>query len=263
MDIFNEFCNIAKVSEQPKLNVAVSFMWFHFFTTNQHDVSIKEINQYFIDANLSAYNSTYLKRDLTKSSKTTRGSAKDTYKLSRKSLEELNASFLPHLDKEIAITEKANIAITPYLAPSDIEAAREMAGLYVILHCLENSVRNFIADVLTKKFGSNWWDKAKNSDFERKLNERKAKEAKNKWLSPRGKTSPLYYIDWGDLVKIIRKFESDFNPHIDELKFVELRLEELEKIRNIIAHNGVIPAKDDFDIVILHFKHWCKQLNVT
>ena len=262
MDIFNEFCNIAKVSEQPKLDVAVLFMWFHLFKTKQHDVSIKEINQYFNNANLSAYNPTYLKRDLSRSSKATKGSTKGTYKLSRKSLDELNATYLPHLNKEVAITEQANIAITPYLTVSDIEAARKMAGLYVILHCLENSVRNFIEDILTKKFGANWWDKTKNTDFEKKLTERKAKESKNKWLSPRGKTSPLFYLDWGDLVKIIRKFESDFNPHIDEVKFVELRLEELEKIRNIIAHNGVIPAKDDFDIVILHFKHWCKQLKV-
>lgn len=58
MNPFNEFCDIAKVSERPKLEVAVSFMWFHQYITNQFDISIKEINQYFIDAHLSAYNPT-------------------------------------------------------------------------------------------------------------------------------------------------------------------------------------------------------------
>jgi hypothetical protein len=96
--------------------------------------------------------------------------------------------------------------------------------------------------------------------LEKKVKERKEKETKNKWLSPRGKSSPLFYIDWGDLVKIIRKFENDFKPFIDEMKFVELRLDELEKVRNIIAHNGVLPSSDDFDRVILHFKDWCRQV---
>jgi Swt1-like HEPN len=260
MDIFNEFCNIAKVSEQSKLKVAVSFMWFHQFKTKEHDVSIKELNQYFVDAHLSAYNPTYLKRDLSRSTKSTKGVKKDTYKLSRKALDELNTLYLPHLNKDIAITEQANINITPYLSSTDIDDARKMAELYIILHCFENSVRNFIEDILTKKIGKNWWDTAKNKELEQKIKERKDKEAKNKWLSPRGKTSLLLYLDWGDLVKIIRKFESDFNPHIDEVKFVELRLEELEKIRNIVAHNGVIPSKDDFDRVVLHFKDWCNQL---
>jgi hypothetical protein len=135
-----------------------------------------------------------------------------------------------------------------------------MAGLYIILHCLENSVRKFIIDILEKKIGSNWWDKAKNAELEKKIKERKEKEAKNKWLSPRGSLSPLYYLDWGDLVKIIRKFETDFKSFFDEMKFVELRLEELEKVRNIIAHNGVLPSNDDFDRVVLHFKDWCKQV---
>lgn len=260
MDIFNEFCNISKVSELPKLDVVISFMWFHQYKTKQHDISLKEINEYFIAAHLSAYNSTYLKRDLTKCSKTTKGSKKDTFKLNRKILLELETLYLPYLDKEVAITELANINITPYLNSDDIENARKMAGLYIILHCLENSVRNFIDDILTKKIGKEWWNSAKNKELEQKVKERKEKELKNKWLSPRGITSPLFYLDWGDLVKIIRKFEADFNPPITEMKFVESRLDDLEKIRNIIAHNGVIPSKDDFDRVILHFKDWCNQI---
>lgn len=260
MDIFNEFCNIAKITEKPKLDIAISFMWFHLFKTKRHDISLKEINQYFVNANLSAYNPTYLKRDLSRSAKATKGSVVGSYKLNRKTLDELNEIYLPYLNREAPIMEQANIGITPFLTQADIESARKMAGLYVILHCLENSVRNFIDNILTKKEGPNWWDKAKNSGFEKKLKERKDKELKNKWLSPRGKTSPLFYLDWGDLVKIIRKFEPDFKPHIDEMKFVELRLEELEKIRNIVAHNGVIPSKDDFDRVVLHFKDWCNQL---
>jgi len=261
MDAFNEFCDIAKVSEQKsKFDIVLRFMWFHFYKTNQHEVTISEINQYFDDAHLPKYNPTYLKNDLNKSPKAIKG--KKGYKLSRKSLDGFSAEFLPLLNKDISVIEKANINITPFLQTTDIEGARKMAELYVILHCFENSVRNFIEKVLTDKHGADWWDKAKNSDLEKKYKERREKETKQKWLSPRG-ASPLFYLDWGDLVKIIRKFEADFNPFINNMKFVELRLDELENLRNVIAHNGIITASDDFDRVILHFKDWCKQITST
>ncbi|MDI3320778.1 Swt1 family HEPN domain-containing protein [Pinibacter soli] len=262
-DFFNEFCDIAKISGKPKFEVVLAFVWFNQYKTKQHDISMKQINQYFVDAHLSAYNPTYLKRDLNKSSKITKGTQRDTYKLNRKTLDELNKIYLPQIETEVSLTERANIKVTPFLKSADIDDAKKMAELYIILHCLENSVRNFIDDVLTKKLGPNWWDTAKNAELEKKFKERKEKEAKSKWLSPRGKASALFYIDWGDLVKIIRKFENDFKPYIDEMKFVELRLEELEKVRNIIAHNGVLPSSDDFDRLILHFKDWCKQVNET
>jgi hypothetical protein len=259
--VFDEFCDLARVStEGTKLEKAVAFMWFHQYKTKQHEITIKEINNYFLNAHLSPYNISYLKKDLNRSSMATKGSRRDTYKLSRRTLEELDKKFLPALDKELSLTDRANVKITPFLKPTDIEDAKRMAELYIILHCLENSVRNFIEDILTKKIGAHWWEKAKNTELEKKVKDRKEKEAKHKWLSPRGKASPLYYVDWGDLVKVIRKFEADFHPFIEDVKFVELRLDELEKVRNIIAHNGVIPSNDDFDRVILHFKDWCKQV---
>ena len=44
-----------------------------------------------------------------------------------------------------------------------------------------------------------------------------------------------------------------------EIKFVELRFEELERVRNITAHNGFLPNSEDFQRVILSFKDWCRQ----
>ena len=71
---------------------------------------------------------------------------------------------------------------------------------------------------------------------------------------------PLFYLDWSDLLKIIRKYENLFTPFIADLKFIELRFEELERVRNIIAHNGIIPDKNDINRLILYFQDWCKQL---
>ena len=266
MRTFDKFCDIAEVSKMglnggiSKLEVAVLFIWYHQFKTQQFEITIKEINQYFIDAHLAPYNVTFLKRDLGKSAKVTKGTKVGTYKLNRKTIEQQNARFLPLLNVEVSVSEIANINITPYQKPEDIENARRMAELYLIIHCLENSVRSFIEDVLANKYGQNWWDYAKNSELEKKIKERKEREGKNKWLSPRGASSSLFYLDWGDLVKIIKKLENDFSPQIDDVRFVQHRLDDMEKVRNIVAHNGVIPSKDDFDRVVLHFKDWCKQI---
>ncbi|AHG91307.1 Abi family protein [Gemmatirosa kalamazoonensis] len=135
-----------------------------------------------------------------------------------------------------------------------------MAELYIILHCYENSARRLIETVLSTSLGATWWEKAANTGMKAKYQDRRQKEQRQKWITPRG-GSPLYYIDWGDLVALIRKHENEFLPFISDIKFVELRLEELERLRNIVAHHGVLPAEDDFQRVILSFRDWCRQVN--
>lgn len=159
--------------------------------------------------------------------------------------------------------EWTEIFNTPYLKHEDIISAYKMSELYVVLHCYENSVRRFLEQVFYKNFGDNWWEKVANSDMKKRVNERREKETKNKWISPRG-TSPLYYIQWGDLVTLIRNNKDIFIPeYIDSIKFVESRLEDLEKLRNIVAHNGVVPSEDDFQRVIIAFRDWSKQIGYS
>lgn len=134
-----------------------------------------------------------------------------------------------------------------------------MAELYLIIFCFENSARHFILKIFSSNFGEDWWNIIKNTDFKKKVEERMSREQKLKWICQRG-TSPLFYLDWSDLLKIIRKYENLFTPFIADLKFIELRFEELERVRNIIAHNGIIPDKNDINRLILYFQDWCKQL---
>jgi hypothetical protein len=157
------------------------------------------------------------------------------------------------------IEEQADIGRTPRLVAADIAAARKMAQLYIIIHCYENSARRIVDEVLTKKLGPTWWQTAANAQMKLKVADRQTKEMRNKWLASRG-TSPLFYIDWSDLLSLIRKYESDFNSLIPDYKFVEFRFEEMERLRNIVAHNGVLPTEDEFNHVILSFKQWCRQL---
>jgi glutamine phosphoribosylpyrophosphate amidotransferase len=89
--------------------------------------------------------------------------------------------------------------------------------------------------------------------------DRKSKEAKNKWMTSRG-ADELNYLDWGDLVKLIRKYPKEFEASIGNTKFAELKLEELENLRNTIAHNGMLPD-EEIARIELYFKDWCKQVS--
>lgn len=149
--------------------------------------------------------------------------------------------------------------MTPLLSLDELAGAKRMAELFLVVHCFENSVRKLIESTLSTALGAEWWAQASNKEMARKVVDRQSKEKTHRWLTPRG-GSPLYYVDWGDLVALIRKHEGLFQKHIGSLKFAELRLEEMESLRNIIAHNGVLTSEDDFTRVVLHFRDWCRQI---
>ena len=258
---FNEFCQATKVSEQStKIESVILFMWYHQVILGEQNISTSEINQYFIDAHLPKNNISRLKVSLTKDKRITKGKIRNSYKLTRTELNRLNVEHDDLIEKESEVKVRVNLYKTPLLTEDELEVAKEMSKLYIILHCWENSVRKFIEKTLSSSMGQDWWEETKNNDLERKFNDRKLKEEKQKWISPRGANSPLYYLDWGDLVKIIRKHENLFEDIIPDIKFIELRLEELERLRNIIAHNGLVPDENDIDRIIVHFKDWCNQI---
>lgn len=263
MDKLESFCEIIDLDNLSKFDIALSFIWFNSKITTEEECNINTINNYFESSALPKYNVTYLKKDLIKSKSITKGSKKGHYKLVRKAKQEFENKYNSLFENEgISIEAKVNLLGTPFLNENDISSAKKMAELYIIIHCYENSVRKLIETILKNAIGNEWWDSASSAGMIRKYNDRKSKEERNKWLSPRGNnSSPLYYLDWSDLVTLIRKYPEEFSTHIHDIKFVELRLEELEKIRNIVAHNGVIPSEDDFQRVILSFKDWCKQVS--
>ncbi|WP_288424232.1 Swt1 family HEPN domain-containing protein [uncultured Spirosoma sp.] len=257
---FDKFCKIVKIASVQKIDAAVYFTWYNQEVKGETQVDVKTINEYFEKAHLPKYPHSRLKEQFRKESRITR--VGDTgYKLKRNALDVLDAKLKKHFqDEEISVKEKAKLSESPFLSKSDIQNAHKMAEIYIVAHCFENSVRLFIKSVLDVKVGLDWWEKVSNKDLNDKFTTRKSRENKEKWVCSRNGNSPLYYLDWTDLIKIIRKEEKHFIPYIHELKFIELRFEELERVRNVIAHNGVIESTDDIDRLILYFKDWCRQL---
>lgn len=258
----DEFCSICGISEQKKkIDVVALLIWFHQRNTNSNSISITQINKYLVEVHLPEYNKTRLTNDLKTDKRFTKGDQGVGYKLNRSTLDSINQKYGYLFDAELEIKERISLSAVPLLNQEDIDNAHSMAQVYLIIHCFENSVRKVIVNVLNSHYGAQWWDRIKHASLESKVQERVNKEKKQKWISQRGAdNSPLYYLDWGDLIKIIRKEENLFIPLIADLKFVELRFEELERVRNIIAHNGYIPDKNDIDRLILYFQDWIKQI---
>jgi hypothetical protein len=248
--------------QRKKIDSVVLLIWFHQRNTNSNAISISDINRSLIAAHLPKYNTSRLGRDLKSDKRITKGDKGVGYKLNRTELDSLNNRFGYLFETELEIKERISLNSVPFLTTEDISNAQLMAQIYLLIHCFENSVRRFIIEILNSNYGENWWDSIKNTSLEKKVQDRSGKEIAQKWISQRGENnSPLFYLDWSDLLKIIRKEETLFLPKIADLKFVELRFEELERVRNIIAHNGFIPDQNDIDRLVLYFQDWIKQLS--
>lgn len=80
--------------------------------------------------------------------------------------------------------------------------AQEMSSVYAIIYCIENSLRNFIVDRLSEKYGLDWWEKCVSKGIKTSTERLKNSEEKNKYHSSRG-DSPIHYTLLDNLVQII------------------------------------------------------------
>jgi Swt1-like HEPN len=105
-----------------------------------------------------------------------------------------------------------------------------------VLKDTENSLRDFIALILSEKLGSDWVDKCGVSP-ERicKWKERKETESKRQEAGAVDERL-IYYADFYDLKTIFKKHWQYFAPVFDDLKTMEVWLSEFEKLRDPDAH---------------------------
>jgi hypothetical protein len=246
-----------------QIDYAKFFIWLLTDAQGNKDCLMADIVDCFKEASLSIPNQTRLRTNLRKSKDVTVGHSYKSFRLHRNALIKYRSQYAnllpPSPSSEEIIRARLDVTDTPLLTPNDTEDAYKMGLIYVALHCLENSVRNLIRKVLKDKLGEQWWEKAASSGMKQKYTYLKNREEKNKWLASRG-ADELNYIDWGDLVTLIRKYQDYFISDIGDINFVVLRLGELENLRNTIAHNGVIPD-DEIARIELYFRDWRKQIS--
>lgn len=144
--------------------------------------------------------------------------------------------------------------------PSSIaDDASRMASVYPKLYVLENSIRNVVTRVLQSKYGKDWWDTCASAKVKLKVAGRLAKEVDAPWHGKRG-VHPIFYSDFTDLSGIITRNWSEFEPILLRQSHITHLLEELEPIRNVIAHNNPLSTSEQ-NRLNLYFDDWIALLN--
>lgn len=110
---------------------------------------------------------------------------------------------------------------------------------YRSLFVVENYLRKFIETKLTERYGADWWEKGISSGLRDKADERKSDEQQYGWQVSDTERN-LEYLSFPDLSKIIANQWSVFRPVFEKQSKIELRLNELEVIRNAIAHTRTL-----------------------
>lgn len=146
----------------------------------------------------------------------------------------------------------------PLLSNRVIKEAVEMAQIYIKLYVFENSVRNIINMVMEKVHGGNWWGNRVPLSIRRDVADRKAKEKNNPWHGRRG-SHEIFYTMIGDLKSIITKNWKDFRKLFPNQTWVNVRIDEIEHSRNVVAHNNPLNKKDR-DRITIYFKDWEDQV---
>jgi hypothetical protein len=148
------------------------------------------------------------------------------------------------------------------LAPFSIgrrNNALEMARLYSVLHCFENEIREYIRETLTENEGIDWWTKLPQK-MKSQAEARQETALKDSWLEGE-KSDLLGFIDFGMLSGIIVEKWSFFSNVIPSQHWLKQRMEELEKVRNFIAHNRML-LPSEFQRVYMYIADWNRVIGL-
>ncbi len=134
-----------------------------------------------------------------------------------------------------ATLKKDELVDTELFNHDILKRAKKMADFYVLYFSLENSVRQLIRDILTEKYGENWWDSKVPDGVKNNVKDIQKKENDSAMSIRSG--DPLDYTNFGELIDIFNANWQDFSDILRSKKSVEETLSPLNKIRNVIAHS--------------------------
>lgn len=137
-------------------------------------------------------------------------------------------------------------------------AARKMAWVYVAVAAFENSVRVFIEERLLEKVGANWFDIAISNEVKKQVETRRKDEDQIRWHSARG-SSPLSYVQLGDLASIVQNNHVHFKELIPSVEWARELFRSLERSRNVIMHSGQLKL-GDIERVAMNIRDWVQQV---
>ena len=147
-------------------------------------------------------------------------------------------------------------ALSPF-GVSQRNAALEMARLYAVLHCFENAVRFLIRETLYEKEGPDWESKLP-TNVKKQAESRQKKALTDSWLEAE-KSDILGFADFGHLASIIIEKWEFFEDLMPTQQWLKQRLDELENVRNFIAHNRML-LPSEIQRIYLYVADWNKRV---
>jgi hypothetical protein len=138
--------------------------------------------------------------------------------------------------------------------------ALQMARLYALIYCFENSVRALVQERLQERYGAKWWEKEVPSKVREFAGKRQEDSKQDSWLEGE-KQDPLSFIEFGHLATIIVEKWQDFSDLVPSQHWLKQRMDELEKARNFIAHNRLLlPA--EFQRIYMYVSDWNRMVGL-
>lgn len=123
--------------------------------------------------------------------------------------------------------------------------SKVMSSAYFLLYQLENEIRRLIQTKLIEKYGRNLWESGISLDIRRRAEHKKEQDQLSHF-------DLIYYTDFGDLRRIIINNWDKFREIFDTQGGTLGRLEELEEIRNDIAHTRLLTKNNLQKLVMFH-----------
>ena len=156
---------------------------------------------------------------------------------------------LETLEKEgISVRKSGDLAPVSRVVEADFSPkiwhdANNMASVYQAIFCIENTLRSFIVERMSERYGLDWWEDKVGSKIKKAVKILKDEEQKNKFFSSRS-DSEIGYTMLGNLGSIITDNWEDFSDIIPNQAWLNSRMQDLEMARNIVMHTGVLPQDE-------------------
>lgn len=137
-----------------------------------------------------------------------------------------------------------------------IEASR-MSNNYAIFYCLENSIREILAQRLEEQHGEDWWDVSVPDSVRRNAEGNRNKELSS-GVTLRS-TELIDFTNFGELGEIIKTNWDIFGDMFRDVRAVEKVLATLNTLRAPIAHCKSL-AEDEELRLHLGLRDWFRQM---
>jgi hypothetical protein len=142
-----------------------------------------------------------------------------------------------------------------------INEANRMTEAYQAIYVFENLIRHVVITTLEEKYKKDWWNNPNvvSKGIKDYVESRKQEEKRNRWHTIRG-SHDIFYTNFGHLDRIMTTNINDFRKVFGDLE-IQSEMRQLERSRNIIAHNNPLP-KAEVDRIKMYYRDLLKQLGM-